>query len=79
MRMYLPTVKELRERGQKDGDEAHTVEEWHLLLRFLRLAAGLEEYLVRGSRQRLPLVNDRLVCKMWLAVIVVGATSPIRR
>ena len=54
--MRLPTAEELEERGHKDFDEAHSVEEWHRLLerkrgrlvRFLRTAVGLEEDLVRG-------------------------------
>jgi hypothetical protein len=54
--MRLPTADELAARGHRDWDEAHTVEEWHELLkrkqrrlvRFLRVAVGLEEDLMPG-------------------------------
>jgi hypothetical protein len=54
--MRLPTAEELLERGRRDWDEAHTVEEWRRLLerdrrrlvRFLRKAVDLREDLVPG-------------------------------
>ena len=54
--MHLPTAADLAARGHRDWDEAHTVEEWHQvlrrkrrrLMRFLRTAVGLEEDLMRG-------------------------------
>ncbi len=54
--MRLPTAEELAKQGRKDGDEAHSVEEWHRLLKrrrrrlvkFLQIAVHLEEDLRKG-------------------------------
>ena len=54
--MRFPTATELAARGNRDWDEANSIEEWcrllkrkrRQLIRFLRTAVGLEEDLVRG-------------------------------